>query len=139
MSHYKKRHSGGKPARKKQVQNVKSYGPFLTYLRSLTFIKNLLIGCVNPGMMAILFYQEQCPGWWYATLLVPITLFPFAILAIERIGLIIAPVRFWQQYHKLGIRHQSGLLVLYHLLITLMVLPLAMIYFIWLRSTNHSS
>ncbi|MDE8555268.1 hypothetical protein [Pantoea vagans] len=86
-----------------------------------------------------MFYQKQCPGWWYATLRVPITLFSFTNLAIERTGLIIAPVRFWQQYHNLAIRHQSGLLVLYHLLITLMVLPLAMIYFIWLRSTNNSS
>ncbi len=139
MSRNQKRHFGGNPAQRKQVQNVKSFGPFLTYLRSLTFIKNMLIGFIYPGMMAILFYQEQCPGWWYASLIVPIILFPFAIIAIERIGLLIAPARFWQKYYQLEIRHQSTLLVLYYLLITLMVLPLAMMYFIWLRSMNHSS
>ncbi|WP_058974150.1 hypothetical protein [Type-D symbiont of Plautia stali] len=137
MSRNKKRHYGGNPAQRKQVP--KSYGPFLTYLRSVTFIKNMLIGLIYPGMMAILFYQEQCPGWWYATLIVPIILFPFAIIAIERIGLLIAPARFWQKYHQLEIRHQSTLLVLYYLLIMLMVLPLAMMYFIWHRSMNHSS
>ena len=138
MSRYKKRHPGRGPARRKQVQNAKSYGPFLTYLRSLTFIKNFLIGCLYPGMMAITLYQEQAPGWWYAFLLVPITLFPFAIIAIERIGLLIAPSRFWQKYHKLEIRHQSMLLVIYCLLITLLAVPLAVIYFIWLRSMKYS-
>ena len=137
MSRNKKRHSGGKPARRKQLKNAKSYGPFLTYLRSLTFIKNVLAGCLFPGMMAVMLYQEQSPGWLYAFLLVPITLFPFAIIAIERIGLLIAPAPFWQKYHKLEIRHQSTILIIYYLLITLLVLPLAMIYFIWIRSMNH--
>jgi len=139
MSRYKKRYSGANPARRKEVQLIKSYGPFITYLRNLTFIKSILIGCFYPGIMAITFYQEQCPGWWYAILLVPVTLFPFAIVAIAHIGPLFTAARFWQRYHILDIRHQNTLFILYHLLITLLVLPLAMIYFISLRSMRHSS
>jgi hypothetical protein len=138
MSRNKKRYPGGNPARRKQLQDTKSYGPFLTYLRSLTFIKNTLIGCLYPGLIATIFYQEQFPGWWYATLLVPIALFSFAAVAIQRIGLLIAPARFWQKYHTLDIRHQNTLFLFYHLLITLLVLPLAAVYFIWLRSMRNS-
>ncbi|MGK3125912.1 hypothetical protein ACCY16_17465 [Candidatus Pantoea formicae] len=138
MSRYKKRSPGGNPARRKPVKDDKSYGPFLAYLRSLTFIKNVLLGCLYPGMMAVFLYQEQYHGWWYVALLIPIALFPFAKVAIESIGRLIAPARFWQKYHKLDIRHQNTLFVFYHLLITLLVLPLAMIYFIRLRSMHHS-
>jgi len=135
----KKSHSSGNPVRRKQVQNAKNYSSFLTYIRSLTFIKNTLAGCLYPGMMTIMLYHEQSPGWCYALLLVPIIFFPFAIIAIERIGLLIAPARFWQKYHKLEIHNQNALLFIYYLLITLLVVPLAMVYFIWLRSMNHSS
>ena len=54
-----KNKTGGNPAQRKQQQDVKSYGPFLAYLRSLTFIKNVLIGCLYPGMMAVMLYQEK--------------------------------------------------------------------------------
>ena len=83
-------------------------------------------------------YQEQSPGWWYAFLLMPITLFPFAIIAIEHTGLFIAHARFWQKYDKLNTRSQSAFLV-YYLLITLLLLPLAVTYLIRLSSENHSS
>lgn len=139
MSRRKKLNRGGNPALQQQTPATKRYGPFLTYLRSLTFLKNTFFGCIYPGMTAVDFYQDHRPGGWYLLLIIPVMLFPFAIVAIERIGLFIAPAAFWKRYHSLDTRNQNSILVLYHLLITLLVLPLALIYFIQLFTCKHRS
>ena len=116
MSRRKKRLRGGNPAQRMQVDEGKHYGPFLTYLRSLTFIKNTLIGCFYPFILM---------------------LFPFAKVAIERIGLWIAPAHFCQKIDSLNYRLRSLVDMLYWLLITLMILPLTVIYIFQLHSDKH--
>lgn len=51
MSRRKKRNRGGSPALYKQTQATKRYGPFITYLRSLTFLKNTFVGCIFPAWL----------------------------------------------------------------------------------------
>lgn len=132
MSRRKKRYASGNPALRNQVSEVKSYGPFLSYLRSRAFIKNALIGCFYPLIAAVSFIQDQSPGWCFAALLVPLILFPFAKVTIERLGLLIAPVHFWQKYRVLDSRTQNFIEIMYWLLITMLVLPLAIVYCIQL-------
>lgn len=137
MSRRKKRNRGGNPALHQPTKATKRYSPFITYLRSLTFLKNTFFGCIYPGMTAVDFHQHHRPGWWYLFLIIPVILFPFAIVAIERIGFFIAPAAFWRRFHSLDSRNQNSILVLYHLLISLLVLPLALIYVIQLFTSKQ--
>ena len=137
MSRRKKRLRGGNPAQRMQVDEGKHYGPFLTYLRSLTFIKNTLIGCFYPFILMLNFIQDRSPLWFYVPLVISVILFPFAKVAIERIGLCIAPAHFCQKIDSLNYRLRSLVDMLYWLLITLMILPLTVIYIFQLHSDKH--
>lgn len=137
MSRRKKRSRGGNPAQRTPTDAIKHYGPFLTYLRSLTFIKNALAGCFYPFILMINFMQDRSPLWFYAPLVITVILFPFAKVAIERIGLWIAPAHFWQKIDGLNFRVRSLVDILYWLLITLMIVPLTAVYIFQLHSDKH--
>lgn len=70
MSRPNKRYNSWNPVKKRQEQSVKSYGPFITYVHSLTFIKNALAGCFFTGITAVTFIKDRSPGWYFIPLLI---------------------------------------------------------------------
>lgn len=128
----------GNPLRRKQSQERISPGPLVEYLKSLAFIRNVIIGCVYPGMMVVSIEQNQWPGWLYIPVIVTFLLFPFAKVMLERIGLRIAPASFWQKLEDRAWRyHRFSLNFIFWLLISLLALPLAAAYFIRLPRVKH--